>query len=378
MRFKSAPSHRNRTARHSSRGAGSLAHIIWIPSRNWAFSMLVRYAIGALAGGVFVILAALILVQPAMILPLGAFMLLSGAWLNRSQNGKELANYTTLRPLKWNWSRLDPKNLDPAGDPTFKETCRRYGHRTVSLVCKRLIDVVLCLALLILALPLFILTAALIKFESPGPIYYRQARLGCDGRVFGIMKFRSIRADSDEISGDRTADLRITRVGRSIRRLHIDDLPQIFNVLWGDMSIVGPRPEPLLFATELNKQIPLYSLRLSVKPGITGWSQINFPYHGSVDDALVKLSYDLYYIERQSLALDFKIILATLFVAFYENEEKVAAGELIRRYGIGAELEATKRAGFMHNFRDAEGLTDWNQIARLIRRDREFSLRPSR
>jgi sugar transferase (PEP-CTERM system associated) len=187
---------------------------------------------------------------------------------------------------------------------------------------KRAFDIVVSSSLLVLTLPLLVLTACAIKLESTGPILYRQARVGLHGRTFTIFKFRSMRIDAETDGRPRWAaerDPRITRVGGVIRKLRIDELPQILNVLRGDMSFVGPRPERPFFVKDLTKAIPYYEERHWVRPGITGWAQINFPYGASTDDARRKLTYDLYYVKNRSLFLDALILLQTARVIFWNH-----------------------------------------------------------
>ena len=165
-------------------------------------------------------------------------------------------------------------------------------------------------------------TACLIKLDSPGPVFYRQNRVGRHGRSFTIFKFRSMRVDAEGDGSPRWAakgDPRITRVGAIIRKLRIDELAQILNVLRGDMSFVGPRPERPFFVDDLTKVIPYYAERHWVRPGITGWAQINFPYGASIDDARHKLSFDLYYVKNRSIFLDFVILLQTARVIFWDH-----------------------------------------------------------
>lgn len=179
---------------------------------------------------------------------------------------------------------------------------------------KRGFDVVTSLALLAPALPIMMVTAVLIWLETGTPILYRQKRVGECGQSFDLLKFRSmcVNAESDgKPQWASAGDARVTRVGRFIRKTRIDELPQIFNVLRGDMSFVGPRPERPFFVTELTQQIPYYANRHSVKPGITGWAQVNYPYGASVEDARRKLQYDLYYAKNHSLFLDLLILVQT-------------------------------------------------------------------
>jgi lipopolysaccharide/colanic/teichoic acid biosynthesis glycosyltransferase len=159
------------------------------------------------------------------------------------------------------------------------------------------------------------LTALAVKFSSPGPVLYRQVRVGLDDVPFTVYKFRSMRVDAEAGTGAVWAskdDPRVTRVGRIIRKLRFDELPQLFNTLKGDMSIVGPRPERPEFVQELTKKIPYYRQRHCVRPGITGWAQINFKYGDTLEDTMTKLEYDLYYIKNMSLSLDTYIIFHTV------------------------------------------------------------------
>lgn len=185
---------------------------------------------------------------------------------------------------------------------------------TLRRLLKRAFDVTVASVLLVLAAPLMAVLAALIKLDSPGPALYRQERVGLNGRRYWLWKFRSMRTDA-EANGAvwaQTNDDRVTRVGRIMRKARMDELPQVFNVLLGDMSFVGPRPERPVFVEQLKKQIPFYGLREGVKPGITGWAQIRYPYGASVDDARNKLEFDLYYVKNGSLFLDVAIIFHTV------------------------------------------------------------------
>jgi sugar transferase (PEP-CTERM system associated) len=187
-------------------------------------------------------------------------------------------------------------------------------------IIKRFFDVAASLVGLVLSLPLMILAAIAIKLESPGPILYRQPRLGQNGCVFILNKFRSMRQDAEKESGpvwSSRRDPRITRVGAILRSTRLDELPQLFNVLVGHMSFIGPRPERPEFVAELQKQIPYYMERLAVKPGITGWAQVRYQYGSSVEDAVEKLQYDLYYIKNLSLFLDLLIVLNTVQVVLF-------------------------------------------------------------
>ncbi len=185
---------------------------------------------------------------------------------------------------------------------------------------KRLFDLVVSTALLVVSLPIMALTALFIKLESPGPMLYRQERVGHGCRHFTILKFRSMCVDAEKDGKPRWArqnDSRITFTGRLIRRTRIDELPQIFNVFFGDMSFVGPRPERPYFVEDLTQKIPYYGIRHTVKPGITGWAQVRYPYGASDEDAMHKLQYDLYYVKNHSLFLDLMILFQTAQVVLW-------------------------------------------------------------
>ncbi|WP_018413005.1 TIGR03013 family XrtA/PEP-CTERM system glycosyltransferase [Methyloversatilis thermotolerans] len=182
---------------------------------------------------------------------------------------------------------------------------------------KRVFDIAAASVLLVLTAPIMLLTAIAIAIESGCPVIYRQERVGQGGRTFKVLKFRSMRLDAEADGKPRWAgsnDDRITRIGHFIRRTRIDELPQIFNVLHGDMSFVGPRPERPYFVDQLTDQIPFYAARHSVKPGITGWAQVRYSYGASVDDAVQKLQYDLYYVKNHTLFLDLLVLLQTVRV----------------------------------------------------------------
>ncbi len=182
---------------------------------------------------------------------------------------------------------------------------------------KRLMDLGVSAAVLILFAPIWILVGLIIKIDSKGPILYKQERVGRNGKIFTIYKFRSMYQDAEERTGPvwaGTDDPRITRVGRILRKLRVDEVPQFINVFKGDMSLIGPRPERPYFVEKLKKEIPFYSRRLRIRPGITGWAQIKHEYDQSLDDVRKKVQYDLFYLENMSLRMDLKIILSTLSV----------------------------------------------------------------
>ena len=186
---------------------------------------------------------------------------------------------------------------------------------------RRAADIALSLAMLIVTAPLMALAALAIRLESPGPVLYRQERAGLHGSGFTLLKFRSMRIDA-EAAGPAWAalrDPRATRIGGFLRRSRIDELPQLLNVLRGEMSFVGPRPERPHFVDQLATAIPFYRDRTALKPGITGWAQVNYPYGASVEDARQKLSYDLYYVKRRSLFLDLLILIATVRVILFQE-----------------------------------------------------------
>ncbi|MBK9384151.1 MAG: TIGR03013 family PEP-CTERM/XrtA system glycosyltransferase [Planctomycetes bacterium] len=201
--------------------------------------------------------------------------------------------------------------------PSYLIFSRGFERSRLTFAGKRFLDLAVSLLGFVLALPVMLITAIAVKLDSRGPIFFRQERCGKDGRPFTLYKFRSMRVDAELASGPvwaRTGDSRVTRIGRFIRRTRIDEIPQIFNVLRGDMSFVGPRPERPFFVRELAEAIPYYKQRLTVKPGITGWAQICYPYGSSVEDAVQKLQYDLYYIKNLSILFDLSIIMRTIKV----------------------------------------------------------------
>ncbi|NTX58835.1 sugar transferase [Myxococcus sp. CA039A] len=179
---------------------------------------------------------------------------------------------------------------------------------------KRAFDLAVASLLLALSAPFLLLVAVAIKLDSKGPVFYRQERTGLGGVTYYLWKFRSMRTDAEKNGAvwARANDDRVTRVGKFIRRTRIDEIPQVFNVLMGEMSFVGPRPERPVFVEQLKQQIPFYGLREAVKPGLTGWAQIRYPYGASVEDARNKLEFDLYYVKNGSLFLDVGIIFHTV------------------------------------------------------------------
>ncbi|MFH0944678.1 MAG: TIGR03013 family XrtA/PEP-CTERM system glycosyltransferase [Planctomycetota bacterium] len=201
--------------------------------------------------------------------------------------------------------------------PSYLIFSEGFYRSRFNYIFKRIFDVGIALFGLLLSLPLCLLTALAIKLTSKGPLLFQQPRVGREGRIFTLYKFRSMKKDAEKDSGPvwaRTEDDRVTAVGKIIRKLRIDEIPQFINVLKNEMSFVGPRPERPFFVEELKREIPFYTERLVVKPGITGWAQINYRYGASKEDAIEKLQYDLYYIKNMSIFLDVLILLRTVKV----------------------------------------------------------------
>jgi exopolysaccharide biosynthesis polyprenyl glycosylphosphotransferase len=213
------------------------------------------------------------------------------------------------------YHRIPIEYIDPSwalhvmqGKPVFSR---------LQLSLKRLLDLVSAIVGLVILLPILPLVALIIRLESAGPIFYRQVRCGRAGKLFSIIKFRTMYSDAEQDGKARWAaknDARITRVGRFLRKSRLDELPQLFNVLRGEMSIIGPRPERPEFVEELEQAVPFYQIRLMIKPGLTGWAQIHYDYGNSVTDALIKLQYDFYYLRYWSIWLDLYIIFKTIGV----------------------------------------------------------------
>ncbi len=189
-----------------------------------------------------------------------------------------------------------------------------FTRNNLTRTLKRITDMLLAAVGLCIALPMLALIAVLTKLDSYGPVFFRQERVGENGRIFTLYKFRTMVQDAEKETGPvwaQDTDPRTTRLGKILRRTGLDELPQMFNVLIGDMSFVGPRPERPHFVAELQEKIPYYSQRLVVKPGITGWAQVRYGYGATVEDAIEKLQFDLYYIKNMSFFLDMLILLST-------------------------------------------------------------------
>ncbi len=194
-----------------------------------------------------------------------------------------------------------------------------HRHRWTQLA-KRTLDIIFATAGLVLSAPIMAVVALAVKWDLPGPVFYTQERVGQKEKRFHIVKFRTMVHNAEQLSGPVWAgerDPRITRVGRILRKLRLDELPQFWNVLRGDMSFVGPRPERPVFVERLKKRLPYYGERHTVKPGITGWAQINYPYGASEEDALKKLEYDLFYVKNFSILMDLYIVLKTVQIVLF-------------------------------------------------------------
>lgn len=237
----------------------------------------------------------------------------AGQLLHCKIAGVNVVDYLTF------WERENGKVDIDALQPSWLIYSDGFRQGIVVDAAKRFFDLSVSMALLVFALPLMLAAAAAIKLEGPGPMLYRQERVGRDGRTFVLLKFRSMSVDAERDGAQwaATADPRVTRVGAILRKFRIDELPQLLNVLRGDMSFVGPRPERPVFVEQLARSIPFYEERHSVKPGITGWAQVNYPYGASLEDARQKLSYDLYYVKNRTLFLDLVILVQTVRVILF-------------------------------------------------------------
>ncbi len=234
-------------------------------------------------------------------------------------------------------SKCDQKNVGIKIVPDLYEilsgqakTSQIYGMPLIDIMpqlmpewekkLKRLLDLSLSLIIILITFPFCLIVAIAIKLDSSGPVLFSQERCGQNGKVFNMVKFRSMVKDAEKMSGpvwSQKDDPRITKVGKFIRRVRIDEIPQMINVLKGEMSFVGPRPERPFFVEKLSNEIPYYKRRLKVRPGITGWAQVKHKYDETLEDVKIKLKYDLFYIENMSLRMDFKIILRTIYVVLF-------------------------------------------------------------
>lgn len=235
----------------------------------------------------------------------------NGPLLPARESEEDETEPITVLPFLSEDEQHDTDMLISASRPTFVYL---FWQKTLDLLF------VFCsILLLILIMPGI---ALLITLDSPGPVFYSQERIGYGGKKFRMYKFRSMHANA-EISGEAVwatqQDSRVTRVGRFMRAMHLDELPQALNILRGEMSLIGPRPEREAFLKELEEHLPLYQHRLRVKPGLTGWAQVNYPYANSIEDSRKKLEYDLYYIKHQTIRLDMLILLKTLKEVFLRH-----------------------------------------------------------
>ena len=223
------------------------------------------------------------------------------------------------------YERLTGKILLDDLKPSWLIFSDGFRASRITRLVKRMLDLSLSMLGFVLASPLIALTALAIRLDSHGPVFYDQERVGENGRVFTVYKFRSMRTDAERAGQPvwaRDKDDRITRVGRFIRATRLDELPQLWNVMRGDMSFVGPRPERPFFVEQLARDIPFYVQRHSVKPGITGWAQVKYQYGSSIEDATEKLRYDLYYIKHLSIFFDLTIVLDTVKVILFGKGAK--------------------------------------------------------
>ncbi|HUP41808.1 MAG TPA: sugar transferase [Thermoanaerobaculia bacterium] len=215
------------------------------------------------------------------------------------------------------YQRLHGKLWLAAVDPGRLAFSEGFRITPVYRALKRFLDLACAVLLLVVSAPVMAVIALAVKLESPGPVLFRQERLGQFGKSFTLFKFRSMRQDAEAETGPtwcRENDDRVTRIGGFLRKSHLDELPQVLNVLRGDLSFVGPRPERPCFVEMLRRKIHFYDLRLYVRPGITGWAQVRCPYAGSIEDSYEKLQYDLYYARNASLGLDLRILFRTAAV----------------------------------------------------------------
>ena len=240
---------------------------------------------------------------------------LTGKLLQYKLEGLQYYNYLEFYETYEN--KLPISHLSPKW--FLENTGFEIYHNNFNLKAKRLLDLIFAMLIGIFAAPVIILAAIIVKLESKGPIFFIQERIGEGNRKFNIVKFRSMTTDAEK-DGPQWAsknDNRVTKFGKIMRATRIDELPQLWNVLRGEMSFVGPRPEREFFIQQLEKEIPYYNLRHTVKPGLTGWAQVMYPYGASVEDAYRKLQYDLYYIKHHSIPFDVKVLLKTVTIVIF-------------------------------------------------------------
>ena len=240
---------------------------------------------------------------------------LTGKLLQYKLEGLQYYNYLEFYETYEN--KLPISHLSPKW--FLENTGFEIYHNNFNLKAKRLLDLFFAMLIGIFAAPVIILAAIIVKLESKGPIFFIQERIGEGNKKFNIVKFRSMTTDAEK-NGPQWAsknDNRVTKFGKIMRATRIDELPQLWNVLRGEMSFVGPRPEREFFIQQLEKEIPYYNLRHTVKPGLTGWAQVMYPYGASVEDAYRKLQYDLYYIKHHSIPFDVKVLLKTVTIVIF-------------------------------------------------------------
>ena len=240
---------------------------------------------------------------------------LTGKLLQYKLEGLQYYNYLEFYETYEN--KLPISHLSPKW--FLENTGFEIYHNNFNLKAKRLLDLFFAMLIGIFAAPVIILAAIIVKLESKGPVFFIQERIGEGNRKFNIVKFRSMTTDAEK-NGPQWAsknDNRVTKFGKIMRATRIDELPQLWNVLRGEMSFVGPRPEREFFIQQLEKEIPYYNLRHTVKPGLTGWAQVMYPYGASVEDAYRKLQYDLYYIKHHSIPFDVKVLLKTVTIVIF-------------------------------------------------------------
>ena len=233
--------------------------------------------------------------------------------LRFKMNGVAVTDYVTFLEREKRYLAID------AMRPSWLLFSDGFQHGPTRVVAKRLFDIVVSLSLLLLLSPFLVLAMIAIFVETGRPIFFRQDRVGLEGRNFTVLKLRSMVVDAEKgvPQWAKKNDARITAVGRLLRMTRIDEIPQLFSVLLGHMSFVGPRPEREFFVKQLREKIPYYDLRHNIKPGLSGWAQVSYPYGASIDDARAKLRYDLYYIKNHSLMLDILILLATIRIVVF-------------------------------------------------------------
>ncbi len=236
--------------------------------------------------------------------------------MNCRQIGVHITDLTTFFERESGMIKLD------LAEPSWLVFSHGFDLSPLRKASKRTFDLLIASIVLLLAAPFMLLTALAIRLESGKgqPILYRQERVGARGRVFNLIKFRSMRTDAEKDGVARWAtkgDDRVTRVGRIIRRTRLDELPQLWNVLRGDMSVIGPRPERPQFVEQLAEKIRYYNLRHCVKPGLAGWAQLRYPYGASEADAREKLKYDLFYVKNHAMLFDLMILIQTVEVVLF-------------------------------------------------------------